>query len=138
MDVLGSGRIFIRDFIIIFKNCFSNKAARRRSWPGPAAAHRKTDLKKWPGKIWGKCFEGFLMGAKMIFLRLPKSMSGQHRDKCPNLGRRMRYNRIGRRRCVIGHLRSRNAEFGAFKAVLKFGEECGVGQENARECCKNG
>ena len=54
-------------------------------------------------------------------LRLPKSLLGGFYEICPNLGRRMRYNRIVVRRCVVVHLRVRNTEFGAFLAVLRFG-----------------
>ena len=53
-------------------------------------------------------------------LRLPKSLLGGFNEICPNLGRRMRYNRIVGRRCVVIHLRVRNAEFRAFLAVLRF------------------
>lgn len=54
-------------------------------------------------------------------LRLPKSLLGGFDEICPNLGRKMRYNRIMMQRCVVVHLRVRNAEFGAFLAVLRFG-----------------
>ena len=53
-------------------------------------------------------------------LRSPKSLLGGFDEICPNLGRRMHYNRIVVRRCVVVHPRARNAEFGAFLAVLRF------------------
>lgn len=56
-------------------------------------------------------------------LRLPKSLLGGFDEMCPNFGRRMRYNRIAVRRCVVVHPGVRNAEFGAFLAVLRFGWE---------------
>ena len=38
-------------------------------------------------------------------LRLPKSLLGGFDEICPNLGRRMHYNRIVVRRCVVVHPR---------------------------------
>ena len=53
-------------------------------------------------------------------LRLPKCLIGGSDEICRNLARRMRYNRIRWRRCVVIHSRVKNAEFGAFLAILRF------------------
>lgn len=112
LKVLGVEEFFKGCVFYFFKNHFSNKIAPRRRSPALPSA-QKTVLKIGPGKIWANVFGGFYV-PNLEKMSLPKSLFGGLNEKCPNLGRRMRYNRIECRRCVIGHPRERNAKFGAF------------------------